>query len=105
MPKTVKRTVKMPTITSRRILNEHEGRSESGARLKDIYVAGIPGFGWIVQNFSGAMFPILDPGLTNCPFEFPKVFEGDGDEERDVTELVKQELAVLEASGEIDSLE
>ena len=99
MSLTAKRTVEMPTLMSRRVLNDYKGRGATGARLKDLYIAAVPGFGWIVQNFSGAMFPVHDPKLENCPFPQPRVFE-DGKEvlsSDEIQALVNDELAELES--------
>ena len=97
MDSAVARTVKMPTIMSRRVLNDYVGRSPVGARLKDLYIASVPGFGWIVQNFSGAMFPIHDPKLENCPFPEPTVTETEIRSSEEIEALVADELTELES--------
>lgn len=75
MPRTVKRKVTMPEVLFRRIRNEHVGRGPNSPRLKDTYLAPVPGYGWLATNFSGAFHLFKDPKLENCPFPEPVVEE------------------------------
>ncbi len=95
MPAVFSRKVKMPTLVSRRVLNEHVGRGPSGARLKDLYVTGLPGQGWLVQNFSGAMVLLPDPDLKACPFEVPLVEEVEVRSAEEIDALVSSEIDAL----------
>ena len=97
VPATVKRTVVMPTLMSRRVLNEHKGRGPSGPRLTDLYISGILGQGWLVQNFSGAMVLLPDPGLDNPPFPEPVVTEEEVRSSDEIQALVADELAELDS--------
>ena len=102
----VKRKVHMPSIMSRRVLNEYEGRGVSGARLKDLYICGIPGHGWLIQNFSGALVLMADPNLDNCPFGVAVVeeIEDDVPTPAEIEAQMQVELeTIIEADPLVDS--